>query len=204
MLGPTNLLQSKKNVTKALILILMLALFSLITLSCEDDSNPTGSNSSMSKISGKLDNWTGGTGKTIRAVHGDPGTSNYSWCGSSPIAEDGSFSIPMGTPPDSMMGVLWSSPPPGVNVSDPTAKGGGKIEEFVISPTGHAWRESSTTYTFFSYWDKNVNITGFSSGYIFDLHFVKGWNKYTIPKDVPGSISSTEPSDTKWIYFGVQ
>jgi hypothetical protein len=202
MLGATNLLQSKQIEGKALILILVLALCSLFILSCEDDSNPTGTNSnSTSTITGKIDNWTGGTGKTIRAVHGDPGTSNYPWCGSSPIAEDGSFSITMGTPPDSMLDVLFTSPPPGVNVSDPTAKGGGEIEEFVISPSGYAWRESSTTYTFFSYCDKNVNVTGYYSGITFDLHFVKGWNQYAIPKSDSGSISSTEPADTKWIYM---
>lgn len=187
--------------TLKLLIIIFLPIIFLLT-SCEDESNPIGTNSSMSKITGKIDNWTGGTGKTIRAVHGDPGTSNYPWCGFSPISEDGSFSITMGTPPDSMLDVLFSSPPPGVNVSDPTAKGGGKIEEFVISPSGWAYRGSSTTYTFFSYCDKNVNVTGSSSGITYDLHFVKGWNKYAIPiSDTSSSIiSSTEPADTKWIY----
>ncbi len=176
----------------------------LLALSCKkDDSNPLGPGTSVTNntITGQIDNWTGGTGKTIRPVHGDPGNSNYAWLPSSPITADGKFSIELGTPPDSMLVPITQDMPPGVNISDPTAKVGAKIEEFVVSPGGGSvYRVSSTTYTFFGYSDKNVRITGSAAGRTYSLNFVKGWNRYTIPKSGSGSVSSTEPADTKWVY----
>lgn len=185
---------------KLKIIVIFVSSLIFLTICCKDESNPTGSGTDISSytISGQIEGWTGGSDKTIGAVYGDPGTSNYSWLPSSPISADGKFTVKLGTPPDSLLEPI----PSGLNVSDPSAKVGAKLEMFVIRPNGgELSRESSTTSTFFAYSDKNVNITGSDEGNTINLNFVKGWNRYTVPKSGSGLISNSEPADTRWVYY---
>ncbi len=76
-----------------------LLLFSLLFfVACEDDSTNTGDNlQGITSISGKLENWTYGTGKTIK-LGTYLGQNNFYVTGSGDIAADGSFSIALLTP----------------------------------------------------------------------------------------------------------
>ncbi|MCC7431778.1 hypothetical protein IT568_13130 [bacterium] len=81
-------------------LILLTAIF---CFGCDDDSTETNVAESVTKIEGKLPNWTYGSGKELGFGTLDENNDNWVSFGSSVIGSDGSFSITLGTPPDSLL-----------------------------------------------------------------------------------------------------
>jgi len=198
-----------------MITIVLVLLFSVLVFTCKkDESNPTGPKGSTvlsnNTITGKIENWTGGSNKVVVPMVGD--TAKWS-LGSGPIASDGSFSLHLSAPDSSSLENISSNLLPsgctGANISDPSAKIGSKIEEFAIFRVdtllvgyGYLYRASSITYTFFIYVDRNCTITGNTScGMTLNLSFTRGWNLYAVPGSSGSSVTSTEPSDSKWIFY---
>ncbi|NUN07903.1 MAG: hypothetical protein HUU54_01875 [Ignavibacteriaceae bacterium] len=103
-----------------------LFLFSfLFFLGCEEESTTgTGDNTAITTITGKLENWTHGAGKTIKIGNYITQT-EYQIVGSGAIAADGSFAIALLTPPESYLNYIQSpdsGAPAGITSSDRNAR----------------------------------------------------------------------------------
>lgn len=104
-----------------------LLIFSLLLLfvSCEEESTTgTGDPTTMTTISGKLENWTFGTGETIK-IGNYISQNEFQFVGSGAIAEDGSFQIALLTPPEAYLDYVQSpdsGAPAGITSSDRNAR----------------------------------------------------------------------------------
>lgn len=92
--------------------LLRLLLPSLFIIGCQEETTTTGTGDqnpppTFSTLSGKLENWTFGTGKTIKFVRfRGP---NYQEFASSAIASDGSFTLTFSTPSADQLDSLGST-----------------------------------------------------------------------------------------------
>lgn len=200
--------------------LLLLTLFSslLFVAGCsKDDDNPTGpGGSGKTTISGKIDNWTLGTGKTINLT---PDVANLSVIyGSASVAEDGSFSIEAEWP--QAAAPLWAAYP-----DDPECDGTITVSNhdaaFMISflvvsdgtgPVAYVDKvleNDESTGSFFFYVTKNVSITGSetcsgASSTNYSINMNQGWNLvFGYSNDQGDYMTTTEPQGTKYMMIGL-
>lgn len=199
------------------ILIALFAALLIIYLGCEETTEPEdnpGASTLITKIEGKISNWTLGSGKEIK--FGLETASSFAFFGSSAVANDGSFSITLQTPASTLL-EPFSSPDSGCTgtiTANPTdLKGfGGQEMLQVYNGTnflgnvfyGKYANDTSSTVgdvtTVLSYLNKDGSFSGSmncadSDGswkMIFDnLSGKQGWNRYFMTLTVKGSATTT-------------
>lgn len=203
--------------------LLLLTLFSsmLFVAGCsKDDDDPVGpGNGGPTTISGKIDNWSLGTGKTISLGISYSSTQSY---GTAAIAEDGSFTIQAQAPPAAapLLNGVWNDPECDGSVTvSPTGANFMFGYLYVLegeNVIGYVEKEIDTEdlycISLFFYASKDVNVTGSeacSGGSVtnYNMNFKAGWNllyevdEYTSTQTIE-NVTTTEPAGAKYMYHG--
>lgn len=171
-----------------------------LTSGCGGDDNPAepvAQTRTIAAISGSLENWNLGTGKTISLVYG--GIGSAASFGSSEINEDGSFSISLSEPDSTLLksvkGFINGACEKEITVSDPAGMyisgmllvmEGSSVIGFVQHGGAYGQTQVDTAGSFnidYYYFDRNVDISGVElcggakERYDYNLSFEKGWNR---------------------------
>lgn len=188
----------------------------LLYAGCSNDGNPANpevQTKTITAISGKLENWSLGSGKTISLVYGGAGF--LTSFGVSDISDDGSFNIELSAPDSSLLesgrGFVDGSCDKDITVSDTSAmyvlgmlviSDNNKVIGFAQHGGGAGQTQTDTVGSFtinYYYFDRNVDISGIQlcgskERYDYELNFEKGWNRVT------GSLTENTPSSVKYEY----
>ncbi len=204
----------------------------LFTSGCGNDGNPTlpeEKSRAITSISGVLQNWNNGEGKTISLASGN--TNALSIFGSSVIGSDGSFNITLSSPDSSLLFpsafFVDGSCDKDITIGDPESlylggiliiSEGSSIIGFVQHGGAYGKTQQDTVGSFdveYYFFDRNTEISGIKlcansqERYDYSLKFEKGWNKVyeELTENTPGSIkyrySSDELEGETYVYVGL-
>lgn len=199
------------------LLITLIAALSIIYLGCEETTEPeddNGSSTHITKVEGKISNWTLGAGKEIKL--GMETDSAFVFFGSSTVGSDGSFSITLQAPASNLLQPIGAGGATctGTVTANPTdlIGFGGQEALQVYSGTnylGNVFYGKTANDTLSTVGDVNsvlsyLNKDGSFSGsltcadtygswkMIFDnLTGKQGWNRYFLSLTVKGSATTT-------------
>jgi hypothetical protein len=196
--------------------LLLLTLFSslLFVAGCsKDDDNPTGpGGSGKTTISGKIEGWNLGAGKTINLTHDYTLGTIF---GSATVAEDGSFSIEASYPSVAapLMGYYDGEGSCTGNVALSNNDAKYWVSFMLISDnTGviayvdkQVDSETMTCNTIFFYVDRDVTVSGSetcdaSTPTNYNMNMKAGWNLiYDINTSENEQLTTTEPAGAKYV-----
>jgi len=204
-----------KTISKILILSWIISLFILGCKKEESSSSSTGSLSGNT-INGKIEAWTMGSDKILKAY--DNGGAII---GTTTISSDGSFNLVLDTP--STHDALGVNVPAGVKISDPTAEianlrnfkirdNSGLFNGTLSYGNNLGFEVPGSIGVSFCHLTKNTTINGSFTDSTFnetiDINFKAGWNVrvYQISSVDPIiqiKFTSSVPSSAKW-YFSAK
>lgn len=173
----------KMKLTIRSVFILSLSLIVCVGCSKKDDNDPSTDDNSQNVLSGKISNYTAGTIDSLKFCYAQDIQHIRLVLGRGAVATDGTFSIKLSTPPDSLLEGIGETES-GVTYSDITVKGCGSehygiiayknksvvgsivyandVYNTVILRNGGYWSNTDDGWSYCNpcYFDKNVTITG--------------------------------------------
>jgi hypothetical protein len=191
---------------KSLIKILPALFITILLYSCAEDTVSPSESTSLINISGKIEDWAFGDSLILKAELLEPFVYNDYVLDSCTIHSDGSFSINLKIPPDSMLSVFninWDTACRGnVVVNPPDIKTSSFIsleiysvfsDSFSIGSVSRRnprdtsnWTKPGDFGVYYLYSNNNGSVTGteicndvwfFPDTTIFNINGIKGWNK---------------------------